>query len=234
MAKLSESQLRNAYNKWHIEVSKNMPKSLKKNSFLRLLEIQPGRSLLDVACGKGEFLYSCISKGLKLSGIDISQVAIQQAKNILPSDVVLTCGNAENLPYNDESFDYVTCLGSLEHFLDPEKGIREIARVLKRGGRALFFLPNLYFVGHIYLAWRHGIEPSEADQQFSENFKTRLGWQNMIERNGLKVISIHKFNKIYKSKKVGRIIFILYSYVFRFFIPFNLSYAFAYVCTKKD
>jgi SAM-dependent methyltransferase len=130
-------------------------------------------------------------------------------------------------------FDYVTCLGSLEHFPNPERGVREISRVLKKNAKALIFVPNLFFLGHIYMAFRYGIEPSEANQNFSEIFKTRKGWEELFEKNGLKVLNCYKYNTIWASTKVSSVTKILYNYLLKPFIPLNLSYSFLFICEKK-
>ncbi len=73
-------------------------------------------------------------------------------------------GRRKSLPFDDESFDLVTCLGSLEHFPDPAASAKEMKRVLKPGGEALIFVPNLFFLGHIWFGLRHGTQPTEGGQ----------------------------------------------------------------------
>src|SRR5213593_5244425 len=125
--------LREQYDRWHddAEAADDDPRQRKHDDWiLGLLSPRPGSLLLDVACGRGSFLRYAADRGLEVAGIDISPVAIEAARRRLGADVDLRVGSGENLPFDDDSFDYVTCLGSLEHYIDPEQGAREIARVL--------------------------------------------------------------------------------------------------------
>ena len=103
---------------------------------------------------------------------------------------------------------------------------------MKNGRKACIYVPNLFFVGHIYMAWKYGIEPSEGDQQFSEIFKTRKGWEGILNKNGLSVLKCYKYNAIWASKKVSLATKLLYN-LLRPFIPMNLSYSFAFICKKR-
>ncbi len=189
-------------------------------------------SLLDVACGRGSFLAAARERGCQVTGVDISHHALKAAKQQM-ADGGWALSDAEALPLLDSVFQMVTCLGSLEHFPDPAAGARELYRVLETGGRAVIYVPNLYFLGHIYLAWRSGVMPSEGGQSFSEIFLTYGGWRDLLQEAGFKVLSCHKWNEIYGSAKVGRGVSLLYRYALKPFIPFNLSYSFAFVCTKR-
>ncbi len=90
----------------------------------------------------------------------------------------------ESLPFEDDSFDVVTCIGSLEHFPDPAAGAGEMARVLRPGGTAVIFVPNLFFLGHVWFGVSRGTQPSEGGQAFSEIFLSSQGWRELLERGG--------------------------------------------------
>ncbi len=100
--------------------------------------------MLDVACGQGTFLTAAAAHGLEVAGVDVSDVALAVARERVPA-AALQVGSGEQLPYPDESFDYVTCIGSLEHFENPNAGAAEIRRVLRARGRGVIFVPNLFF-----------------------------------------------------------------------------------------
>ncbi len=229
------NSLKESYNRWHAKGDgKDIdPREIKHcHWILNLLGIESSKRLLDVSCGKGVFLQTAERKGLGPYGIDISEVAIERAKrNAKRSKIIV--GDAEALPYKSNYFDYVTCLGSLEHFPHPDRGVKEIARVLKPEGQACIYLPNSYFIGHIYFALRYGISPSEAEQDFSESFRTRVGWQRLLEENGLRLLKTYRYNTIWATKKVGKVALVVYNLLIKCLIPFNLSYSFAYICRKR-
>ena len=138
---------------------------------LALAEPKPGDRVLDVACGGGYLLMEAERAGLEPHGIDIAQAAIDRAKTFAPN-ANLVRGDAENLPYDDASFDIVTCLGSLEHFLSPPKALEEMRRVLKPDGRAVIVVPNQWFAYDVARGWIEGKglwHGQESERYFSIN-----------------------------------------------------------------
>lgn len=96
--------------------------------------IKPGDKVLDVGCGKGFLLYDFtkVVPGLELHGIDISEYAIDNAKEEIKD--FLQVGNANSLPYPDKYFDFVYSITTLHnlHCYDLDKALREIERVSKK------------------------------------------------------------------------------------------------------
>src|SRR5690242_3376355 len=110
---------------------------------LSLLHPVAGRRLLDVACGEGVLPYfGRMLYGLDAWGVDLSLEALRIARG--ESNGPFCVAGGELLPFSDASFDYVTCIGSLEHFGDMRAGIAEIDRVLRPEGVACILLPNTY------------------------------------------------------------------------------------------
>lgn len=96
--------------------------------------IKPGDKILDVGCGKGYMLYEFTQavSGVEVAGLDISQYAIDNAKEEVKP--FLTQGHARKLPYEDNSFDFIFSNTTL-HNLPPHdlyEAIREIERVGKK------------------------------------------------------------------------------------------------------
>lgn len=102
-------------------------------------KLPEGSTILDLGCGRGEFLRGFIKCGLKGYGIDQSSIA----KSICPEAEILH-SNLENesLPYDDNSFDIVFSKSVLEHFYYPEKLVMEIYRVVSPGGLAITMVPD--------------------------------------------------------------------------------------------
>lgn len=195
------------------------------------------KKLLDVACGGGGFLYYAEQR-VSCCGVDISPVAIEYARKLLKRTRV-EVGKAEVLAYNDREFDFVTCLGSLEHFLDMDRALQEMRRVLKENGKLLIYVPNLYFFGDIVWVWLTGKPIIERGRQPVERANTVNGWQQLIEDNGFRVIRVAGYNLRYPLLKIilrpSRIgLLRLVWHLASFLIPKNLSYHLAYVVEKSN
>jgi len=99
-----------------------------------------GQRLLEVGFGMGTDLFQFASHGAIVSGIDLTprhyEIASQRFKLYgIPADLRL--GDAEEMPYEDESFDAVYTFGVIHHSPNTEKIVDEIYRILKPGGRAI-------------------------------------------------------------------------------------------------
>lgn len=99
--------------------------------------------ILDVGCGTGANL-EMLSQFGDAEGVDVSHDALAFCRERGLKNV--RHGEAEKLPYEDETFDLVTALDVVEHLDDDLAGLREMQRVLKPGGRALFFVPAFKFL----------------------------------------------------------------------------------------
>ena len=127
--------------------------------FVQLLGGKPGERLLDIACGPGLLLCAALERGIAASGIDLSQEAVALARELVPAADVRQ-GNAENLPFADATFDCVTCLGSIERFLDRERALREMLRVARPGARFCFLVRNASTF--VWRFWRQGLGRREV------------------------------------------------------------------------
>lgn len=113
--------------------------------FAEKLDLQEGSSLLDLACGQGRHLIEIARRGnFSLFGLDRSRYLIQRAKTVsrkLGYNINFKEGDVRKLPFETDSFDYVTILGNsfgyFEASEEDQKILREIFRVLKPGGKLL-------------------------------------------------------------------------------------------------
>lgn len=154
--------------------------------FLQLLEVKMGQSILDVACGLGRLLEVAEDKGLAPTGIDISKVAIEYCRQKLPS-ISSIIRNAEELPFEGLSFDYVSCLGSLERMLDRDKVLQEIKRVLKNEGTICLLVRNSNSWKWKFIKKPLGL----VNKQGHQDAMSLEEWIALLERNGLKVTNIY-------------------------------------------
>lgn len=85
--------------------------------------------------GNGIFLSMVLNKfDVEVSGIDISPGMVEKSKELLDGRADLKVGDSENLPWNDMSFDVVTCSASFHHYPNPELVLKEMKRILRPGG----------------------------------------------------------------------------------------------------
>jgi len=96
-----------------------------------------GMRLLDVACGTGLLAGAATELGLKGVGVDFAKSMVAEAKR-KHKNAEFQLGDAEALPFDDASFDAVTCPFGLLHLADPDAAIAQAFRVLKPGGRFAF------------------------------------------------------------------------------------------------
>ena len=100
-------------------------------------------SILDVACGTGDMVVELVKRGCTVTGIDLSDEMLAIARKKIASansqfsilNSQFQKANAEALPFEDETFDAVTCAFGVRNFVHLEQGLSEMLRVLKPGGR---------------------------------------------------------------------------------------------------
>lgn len=96
-------------------------------------KVGPGMAVLDVACGPGYVSAAAKQLGAVPTGIDFSENMISIAKTMFP-EISFTQGDAQNLPFDDGSFDRVLMNFGLLYISHPEQACAEACRVLKPGG----------------------------------------------------------------------------------------------------
>lgn len=198
---------------------------------LKLLHPLPGKRLLDVACGVGVLPRMAAKMGVKAYGCDFSELAIRSGKEFTNNLVV---ADGERLPYPDDAFDYVTCIGSLEHYQDPVSGIREMARVLAPSGKACVLLPNTFsLLGNVLYAWHVGRTPD--DGQPIQRYAARYEWQDLLEANGLTVIRTVKYEREPPASLTDAVWYLqhpkaLAHLLLTPLLPLNLANSFVFLC----
>ena len=102
----------------------------------RLLDLQAGDRVLEVGCGQGHLVKRLADRGIDAIGID----ANEHAPSIADTARVVHM-RAEDLEYDAGSFDAIVSIHAIEHIPPLDKALSEMARVLKRGGSALYIYP---------------------------------------------------------------------------------------------
>jgi demethylmenaquinone methyltransferase / 2-methoxy-6-polyprenyl-1,4-benzoquinol methylase len=101
-----------------------------------LARVGPGSRALDVATGTGDLAIALASRGADVVGSDFSEGMLERAR-LKSSAVRWEHGNALALPYDDGSFDAATVGFGARNFSDLALGLREMARVVRPGGRVV-------------------------------------------------------------------------------------------------
>jgi SAM-dependent methyltransferase len=96
--------------------------------------ITPGARLLDVCTGPGFLADAALARGAEVIGLDFAEKAVEIARRNVPG-AEFRQGDAQALPFDDDSFDAVVCGFGVIHVPDPAKALSEMHRVLKPGGR---------------------------------------------------------------------------------------------------
>lgn len=146
--------------------------------------------LLDAGCGIGQYVTGARLIGFKPKGLDISPESVKIGKE-RGEDII--CGDIRKMPFKDNEFDVVIAGGSMEHFPETLKGLKEANRVLKLNGPFLLNVPykyTLYIIGkkiqQIMGIWESGYEKSFSEREFRKKLneagfrvlevkKTRIG-----------------------------------------------------------
>lgn len=103
---------------------------------VELAAVGPGDSALDVATGTGDLAIALRRAGAEVVGIDFSQGMLELARGKAP-EIRFEAGDALDLPYGEAEFDAVTVGFGARNFSDLRRGLSEMARVARPGGRVV-------------------------------------------------------------------------------------------------
>ncbi len=112
-----------------------------------------GKKLLEIGCGLGTDLLQFARGGAEVTGIDLSPVSIDLVKRRFALEdypVDAQIADAENLPFDENTFDVVYSFGVLHHTPNTNKAVDEVYRVLKPGGEIIIMLYHKHSL-HVWL-----------------------------------------------------------------------------------
>jgi SAM-dependent methyltransferase len=132
--------------------------------FLERIAVAPGARLLDVACGAGQIAIPLARAGVQVTALDLAPNLIEQAKARAAAEnlkIQFEEGDAEMLPFEDESFDMVVSLIGAMFAPRPERVAAEMIRVCRPGGRiAMGNWTAEGFIGQMFKATARHAPPS--------------------------------------------------------------------------
>jgi len=117
------------------------------NDLIALADLQPGRRVLDVACGTGvvtRLAAERVGADGMVAGLDVNAAMLAVARSQTPSDMSIDWyeASAESMPLPDDAFHVVLCQMGLQFVPDKLAALREMRRVLAPGGRAIVTVPG--------------------------------------------------------------------------------------------
>jgi SAM-dependent methyltransferase len=155
-------KLESKYDLWHQE-KEGAPQQLGiwyrwANSILERQDVE-NKVVLEIGCGRGMFVdYVCGRQypPAKYYGCDFSIEAIQIAREKYQSyrNAIWQCEDIQSLSFVDNSFDTIISCETIEHIPHPGKGLSELHRVLKHGGKLILTCPNYFNLFGIWCIYR--------------------------------------------------------------------------------
>lgn len=117
------------YDSWHrSSQNRTIDRSL-EGLVSSILQPEQGDRILDIGCGTGNHLIMFNKMGLNVSGVDASSHMVKEARSRLGHRSTIRRGMAEDLPFDDNEFDFAVLINTLEFLDDPLTALREAGRV---------------------------------------------------------------------------------------------------------
>jgi ubiquinone/menaquinone biosynthesis C-methylase UbiE len=194
--------LRSDYDAWHQRGFDGPSPDDVSSPWYRLvreyLGIVANLRILEVACGQSGFVRELANAGAQVTGCDFSSAALNAARSRFGANqAALIQGDAQSLPFADNSFDLVVSCETIEHLPRVQAALEEMHRVTSPGGRLLLTTPNYFnFMGlyEIYARFRHPTrktdQPFDRRQWFPQVHKwiRQAGW-TILRTDG----TVHQF-----------------------------------------
>lgn len=167
------------------------------NNVSKVIERVRGK-VLDIGCADGTFSKVILdkSRASKLIGIDVLKTSVYWARYYWKNPKMrFLVGDAHSLKFSKNTFDAVFMMEVLEHVANPKLVLKEVKRVLKKGGYGVFLVPSESFLFKIiWFFWLHfyprgWVWNHTHIQTYRKNFLTKI-----CRQTGFKVEVDKKFN----------------------------------------
>jgi len=115
---------------------------------------EKGKTILDFGCGNGAIIKEmvAINPEAKYIGVDVSETALNQARENFPNVVFYKINDGGKIPLENGTADFIFSSEVLEHVYDTENALAELQRILKPGGKFLLTVPYHGFIKNFLIA----------------------------------------------------------------------------------
>jgi 2-polyprenyl-6-hydroxyphenyl methylase/3-demethylubiquinone-9 3-methyltransferase len=159
------------------------------------------RRLLDVGCGGGYLCEDFVTLGFEVTGVDASRNTLEAARAHAAQNglqINYKDARAEALPFDDASFDCVSCCDVLEHVNNVGLTISEIARVLKPGG--LFFYDT---INRTFISWLTVIKMAQDWKRTAWEAPNTHEWRRFVKPSELEALMNTNGLTMQETKGIG-------------------------------
>jgi SAM-dependent methyltransferase len=139
------------------------------------------QTLLDLGCGRGDFLNAFAKNGFKAQGVDHSVMT----ERVFPEPVLVADFEGKTIPIADKTFDVVFQKSVIEHIVDTKALLHETYRLLKPGGTAIIMTPD----------WRANVKNFYDDYTHVRPF-TLMGLEDAVLDQGFKIRDAKLFRQL--------------------------------------
>jgi len=187
----------------------------------KVADSKPQR-VLDAGCGRGFYLHALTAFPFikKIEGFDLNVDYLAKTQPLKDKRIKVRQANIYKLPYKDRSFDFIICSEVLEHLAKDTQALRELQRLLKKGGTLVVTVPNK----HYPFVW----DPVNwtLERVFQKHINKDLWWAAGIWAGHLRLYSLESLRAL--SRRVGLVevdnkFSIRFSFPFAHFLLYGLG-----------
>jgi len=157
---------------WHAHKNKEVVKRVE------------GENILDVGCGSGTIVKMLLTKGKKVTGVDVGKKFVDYCQSTYKSAIFCEA-DAQCLPFPSKCFDTLVCSEVMEHLENPEKALKEFHRVLRPKGKLIVTTPNISLVWAFVEAIWTRIRRKMLETKHKSFTRRRLKF--LLDRTGFRI-----------------------------------------------